>query len=221
MLQTNNDDIALLGGTFDPIHYGHIQPAKQVADWLGLKQVLLLPAHIPVHKAHPGTSARQRAAMIDLVCQDQALLAIDRRELNRATPSYTVETLQQIKQQSPNKRIFFIVGMDSLLSFTTWHKWQDILGLCHLVVNTRPGYDLQRLPEQTRQLLQKHQQNDLTKLTDQSAGAIIFSPPANYDISSTQLRQQLKNRHKYNSPELSLQVPDKVLAYINNQHLYL
>jgi nicotinate-nucleotide adenylyltransferase len=218
----NITEIALLGGTFDPIHYGHIEPAKQVATWLGLQQVVLLPAHIPPHKAQPGISARQRADMVRLVCHNDPLLHIDERELTRSTASYTLETLTQIKQQCPHKRLFFIIGMDSLLSFTRWHQWQKILNLCHLVVNTRPGYDLQKLPEQTKQLLAKHQLADQAQLRERNAGGIIFSPTLDIDISSTQLRQTLINRDDpLIRQALTQYLPPKVLDYIEYHQLYL
>ena len=146
--------IAILGGTFDPIHHGHLKPAQQVANWLKLEKLVLLPAHIPPHKNGTYANASQRKAMVELVCEHDKLFHIDSRELTRTSPSYTVETLKEIKSENPHSQLFFIIGMDSLLNFTSWHQWQEILMLCHLVVNNRPQYEFASINIQTKNLLQ-------------------------------------------------------------------
>jgi len=170
------NSIGILGGTFDPIHIGHTTPAECVARWLNLDKILLIPAHIPPHKKTPKINAEQRAKMVDLVCEDNSLFQCDLRELHHLTPSYTVETLKELKQDYPNKTLFFIMGMDSLLTFTQWHCYKEILTLCHLVINTRPNYSLTQLNDETKLLLKDHKVTELFRLQNASFGHIIFTP---------------------------------------------
>ena len=207
--------IGILGGTFDPIHLGHIEPAISTAKYLGLEQITLLPAHIPPHKRFTSANANQRKEMVELVCQESTLFSLDMRELRRNTPSYTVETLKEIKAESPSSQIFFIIGMDSLLSFTTWFKWQEILQYCHLVVNTRPDHDLAIANEDTQRLLKKHHIDNISQIGNKAAGNIIIRHKESWHVSSTVLRQQLKQQAK-----LSNLIPESVANYILKHKLY-
>ncbi|MCW8831744.1 MAG: nicotinate-nucleotide adenylyltransferase [Colwellia sp.] len=228
-------DIGILGGTFDPIHLGHTEPAKVVADYLSLDKVLLIPANIPPHKATPNVSAKQRAEMVTLACADEKRFYCDQRELNRTGNSYTVDTLKTLKQSYPKQRLFFIIGLDSLLTFTRWHKYQEILSLCHLVVNSRPNYQLACFNQDTELLLANHQANTLAALNEKDSGGIIFVPSTvedfnlnkgskplscikqkiNLDISSTDIRARLANNQSCKHL-----LADKVLAFINKNQLY-
>ena len=217
------DNIGILGGTFDPVHLGHTLPAKVVAEHLSLDKILLIPASIPPHKATPNISAKQRIEMVKLACDVEPILSCDERELNRDGHSYTVDTLQELSQAYPNTRLYFIIGLDSLLTFTTWHKYQEILSLCHLVVNTRPNYQLSTINQMTKILLNKHQVENADTLRDRSSGGILLLPSSlpNYDhhlninISSSEIRQRLiddQSCQKLLSPS--------VLAFINKNKLY-
>jgi len=192
--------IGILGGTFDPIHLGHTQSAQAVANELGLTKILLIPAHIPPHKISeklvPHASAKQRAAMVEIACQESTLFSCDQRELKRSGHSYTVDTLKELKQQSPNQPLYFIIGMDSLLTFTQWYQYQEILSLCHLVVNTRPNYSLERLNETTKTLLNNYQTTDITQLSLFESGKIFFVNKCFFDISSTHIRQRLAQNQR-------------------------
>jgi len=207
--------IAILGGTFDPIHLGHLKPAQQVAKWLDVEQLTLLPAHIPPHKNGTYANAKQRQAMVDLVCQYNPLFKIDARELARSTPSYTVETLRELKRDNPQCQLFFIIGMDSLLNFTLWHQWQEILTLCHLVVNSRPHYDISTINNETKELLKQRQTNNLSDIEQAQSGRIFIQENLLCDISSTEIRAQLKNLSTDNN-----YLPEYIFNYINQQQLY-
>ncbi|GAA0822409.1 nicotinate-nucleotide adenylyltransferase [Colwellia asteriadis] len=211
--------IGIFGGTFDPIHNGHIQSAKMVSDWLGLANVLFIPAHIPPHKtqAHtiPHASATQRATMVSLACQPFPQFICDKRELTRSGHSYSVDTLKALKAEYPEQTLYFIIGMDSLLTFTQWHQYQDILTLCHLVVNTRPNYDISQVNQATKTLLENHQVDSVTILKQQKNGAIIFAPPVHFDISSTQIRANLCQQQCCKSSLSPL-----ILDFINKNQLY-
>ncbi|WDE13346.1 nicotinate-nucleotide adenylyltransferase [Thalassomonas haliotis] len=208
-------DIGILGGTFDPIHLGHLNPAKALLNWLGLDQLVLMPAAIPPHKAGTSASAQQRVQMVKLACEQEKVFHCDERELKRQTTSYTLDTLLEIKKEHPHQRIFFVIGMDSLFSFTKWHKWQQILTLCHLVVNSRPGYELADMPTETQQLLAGHQVSDVSELKKSLAGNIILAPESRWDISSSQIRQQLQSNQ-----DCQHLLPSPVLAYIRQHNLY-
>ena len=214
-MNTNSPDaIALFGGTFDPIHYGHINPIVNVAKALELDQIVLLPAHIPPHKAKAKVSSLHRKAMLSLVCQDYSTFTIDDRELHKDSPSYTVETLLEYRQLHPTAKLYFCIGMDSLLSFTTWYKWQEILKLSNLIVTVRPGYDLADITPDTTKLLSQHQVS-IDDVTKAQAGKIAIIASREYDISSTEIRQLLIA----NKPINQL-TTDKVCQYICEHQLY-
>ena len=211
--------IGILGGTFDPIHLAHTRSAQAVANELNLQKVLLIPAHIPPHKISPDlvphASAEQRAAMVEIVCEDSTLFTCDQRELKRSGHSYTVDTLNELKQQYPNQPLYFIIGMDSLMSFTHWHRYQEILSLCHLVVNTRPNYPVERLNDETKALLNNHQTTDMTELMQHESGKIYFVHKCFFDISSTHIRQELVQKQSCNH-----QLLPSISEFINKNNLY-
>lgn len=213
--RNKNEIVLILGGTFDPIHYGHTLPAEETALWLGAKQVSLLPAHIPPHKNNTHATAIQRSAMAALVCNNHPLFNLDTRELERNTHSYTVDTLLELKAEHPTARLHFMMGMDSLLSFTHWQRWQQILTLCHLVVNIRPGYSHQKLEASISPALHSHIVHDITELETHAFGKIILHDCSAVDISSTQIRNKIKNRQDYGQF-----INQEVFEYIEQQQLY-
>lgn len=212
---TQPEHILLLGGTFDPIHLGHILPAKETATWLSAKQVSLIPAHIPPHKQHTHANAEQRAAMANLVCLSDNLFKLDKRELQRSKHSFTVDTLIELKAERPNAHLYFIMGMDSLLSFTKWQDWQKILTLCHLVVNIRPGYCHLQLETKINPALKPHLIENILQLRSQAAGKIILHECNAFDISSTQIRNDIHAGKSY-----AQFVTKQVHHYIEQQQLY-
>jgi nicotinate-nucleotide adenylyltransferase len=215
--------IGILGGTFDPIHLGHTLPAKAVADYLSLTKVLLIPANIPPHKATPNVSAKQRAEMVHLACSTEHSFICDERELKRDGNSYTVDTLKELAKEFPQQTLYFIVGLDSLLTFTQWHKYEEILSLCHLVVNTRPNYQLNNLDPATTALLTNHQIHDINELKKHKSGGILLLPSTlpsyndhlHLDISSSDIRQKIANKQDYQQ-----RLAPRVLTFINKNKLY-
>ena len=136
--------VLVYGGTFDPVHLGHLQIARAVADRLGAP-VALLPAADPPHRAVPGASAEQRARMISLAIAGDPRLRLDRRELERSGPSYTVETLRGLRAEfGPTMPIVWILGLDSVLQLDQWHHWTELLSLAHLLGVQRPGTQVGR-----------------------------------------------------------------------------
>lgn len=205
--------IALFGGTFDPVHIGHLHAVSDAAKQVGLTKVRLLPCHIPPHKSGPKVSAEHRLAMLELVCRDWPLFSVDKRELERDTPSYTVETLRQFRQASPKAALIFIIGMDSLKSLDSWYHWPELLKLCHLLVCQRGDCPAEFNPT-IQALLAQHQTDNPERLKDTPYGHILLAETREVSQSSTALRQTLAQGRE---PDL---LPPAVLAYIQQHKLY-
>ncbi len=233
-LQPSSDKsqrIGILGGTFDPIHKGHIEPAKQALAKFNLDKVLVIPAHKPPHKSGTNASTMHRVNMVELACADEKGFELDTRETKRTNLSYTLDTINEIKAEYPNSELFFIMGMDSLLSFTRWHLWESILEKCNLIVNTRPGYDLSSINYETKDLLNKYQgsvndlepnnispnKNLLTKNAsfEKRSGLIFLHDTDKLDISSTEIRHKISNK-----VECSQWLASDIIKYIKKHTLY-
>ena len=208
--------LALFGGTFDPIHYGHLLPIEVLSQQVGLQKVALLPNHVPPHRPQPEANVQQRLAMIKLAIKDNPLFSIDTRELERTTSSYTIETLRSFREQIGwQKPLAFIIGQDSLLSINTWFNWQKILQLCHLLVCARPGYTTHFPTSSMQQWLKHHQVYDPKILSQQPYGTIYLADTPLLNISATEIRQRKHDRKSYQDI-----LPPAVLHYIDKHHLY-
>ncbi|ORM68410.1 nicotinate-nucleotide adenylyltransferase [Pantoea rwandensis] len=207
---------ALFGGTFDPIHYGHLRPVEALAQQVGLKKVTLLPNNVPPHRPQPEASAQQRVAMLRCAIGDRPLFDIDTRELERETPSWTVATLEALRaERGAEQPLGFIIGQDSLLTLAKWHRWQDLLSLCHLLVCQRPGYATQMETDEMQQWLDAHRAHTPQQLHHSPAGHIWLADTPLFDISATEIRQR---RHSGRSCADLL--PDAVIDYIDRAGLY-
>ena len=131
--------IGILGGTFDPIHYGHLRFASAVRSALGLTKVHVIPAGVPPHREAPWASPQDRMAMTKLGCAEFPSLQPDDREVGRAGPSYTVDTLQELHSEDRNRPLALLLGTDALQGLASWHRWQQLFTLAHIVVVERPG----------------------------------------------------------------------------------
>lgn len=205
-------EIGILGGTFDPVHQGHIACADFVRRYCQLDEVRLMPCHLPAHRASPGVDGPTRAEMVKLAIQHHQALALEPLELNKATPSYTVDSLQLLSAREPGSRFYFIIGMDSLCYFRQWKNWQGILQYCHLLVCQRPGY--QATEGDAPYLLEHYAVDSLSALKQQPAGAILLLPNPLNDISASQIRQQL------HSSGTAAALDPAVLNYIQSRQLY-
>ncbi|MBP1131423.1 MULTISPECIES: nicotinate-nucleotide adenylyltransferase [Enterobacterales] len=207
---------ALFGGTFDPIHYGHLRPVEALAAEVGLSRVTLLPNHVPPHRPQPEANAQQRLKMVELAIAGNPLFAVDDRELHRTTPSYTIETLEAIrKERGAELPLAFIIGQDSLLSLHKWHRWQSLLDTCHLLVLARPGYNDRMDTQELQQWLEQHRVTDATQLSLKPQGYIYLADTPQLEISATEIRQR---RHQgLNCDDL---LPRSVQRYIELQGLY-
>jgi len=207
---------ALYGGTFDPIHYGHLKPVESLATLVGLRKVTLLPNNVPPHRPQPEATPAQRVAMIGLAIAGNPLFEVDLREMRRATPSFTIDTLAELRaERGPHQPLAFIIGQDSLLTLHTWHRWQDLLSLCHLLVCQRPGYpQTMATPEQQR-WLEQHLTERPDALRQRPAGKVLLAETPLVAISATEIRER---RHQGRSDADLL--PPEVSAYIEREGLY-
>ncbi len=141
--------IGILGGTFDPIHYGHLRSALEVKDVFGLTEVRLIPCANPPHREQPTVTAKMRLQMLELAIKNQPGLKIDTRELDRydqhQAPSYMVDTLKSLRQEFPTEPLLLFIGSDAFKHLTGWHQWQQLFDYAHIVVMTRPGFETQEL----------------------------------------------------------------------------
>lgn len=196
--------IGVLGGTFDPIHYGHLVAADEVRDRLGMEAVLFVPTGIPPHKREVGVSAAEhRVAMVQLAIAGNHAFALSRADVDRAGPSYTADTLAILQSElGPAAKLHFIMGLDSLMEVHTWHEPACLVKLAHLVVVTRPH---QTVP-------------DLCSLDGVLPGArqkVVIMPIPQLDISASDLRQRVANGRT-----IKYQVPEAVERYIYENGLY-
>lgn len=206
--------IGILGGTFDPIHFGHLRTALELQQELHFAEVRLVPCYQPVHRKQPMASPEHRLAMARLAVESEALLQVDACEIERKGPSYTIDTLITLREALPHTPLCLIMGIDSLLSFSSWHRWQEILKLAHLVIVHRPRY---RLPQTgvIADLLKQYLQKNQNKLHETLAGYIVLHPVTQLEISATDIRKQIalgKN------PRYLL--PNNVYQYIQDHGVY-
>ena len=207
--------IGLLGGTFDPVHFGHLRGALEAAECLGLDELRLIPSARPPHRGQPRASAEQRLAMVQLATGGVTGLMVDDRELQRDRPSYTVETLESLRSElGDTVTLFMILGWDAFGGLPAWHRWEELLGLCNLVVLQRPDYDPE-LPEVLKDLLAARSVSDPGSVSARY-GQIICLTQTPLAISATLIRQLVAERR---SPRFLL--PDAVLDYIETHGLYL
>ena len=212
--------IGILGGTFDPIHHGHLRLAEELGVTLRFDAVRLVPSSTPPHRSAPLAAAEHRLAMTRLATAGNNRFKVDEREMRRAGPGYMYDTLSDLRAESGAAQpLVLIVGADAFLEFATWHRWHEIFGLAHIAVAHRPGFPVERWSERMPQPLAREyvarlmQQPLAVHLTP--AGGIVVVPFTALDISATAIRDMLKAG---TSPRYLL--PDAVLDYIRAHRLY-
>lgn len=201
--------IGLFGGTFNPVHVGHVRAAIDARDLLGLDEVRMMPANIPPHRAQPKVSSKQRAAMLKLAIRDIDGVNYEGIELARSKPSYTFDTLSLLKQQT-DQPIVLMVGADAFTALPSWYRWKSISKLAHIAVMRRPGtrLSLAAFP-------QGWVENKLVKQLSGKQGKIIKVPISRTEVSSTEIRERLQTQRS-----IRYLVPEAVESYITKHGLY-
>ncbi len=204
------------GGTFDPVHEGHLAIARSAADAFGVP-VTLAPAADPPHRDATGASAGQRARMLELAIAGDPRLRVDRRELHRDGPSWTVDTLLELRAElGKDAPLALLLGADSFRSLPTWHRWCELLPLAHLVVAARGDADLAELPGALAAEASGRWTDDPARLAAAPAGAIHALKQPLRPESATAVRQAIAG----GDPAWRRQVPAAVAAYIEAHGLY-
>ncbi len=183
--------ICLLGGTFDPVHHGHLRTAIEVQQALGVDRVHLLPARIPPHRPRPVAAAERRLALLRRAIEGEPALAIDTRELERPGPSYMVDTLRSVRAEAPDRPVTLVIGLDAFAGLEGWHEWRAIPQLAHLLVLERPGG---RWPAHgaLADLTARAQVAECRALFDAPAGRVAGLRVSQLEISSTHIRDLLR-----------------------------
>jgi nicotinate-nucleotide adenylyltransferase len=206
--------IGIFGGTFDPIHFGHLRTAFELLHALRLAEVRLVPAGTPPHRGNPLCDARHRLDMVRAAIADQPGLTVDDREVRREGPSYTVLTLRELRDELPARPICLLLGMDAFLGLPQWHQWQSVFDLAHVVVAHRPGWTA---PDAgiLGALLEARATRRVEDLHEAVAGRIHVRPVTQLEISSTDLRDLIVAGE---DPRYLL--PDSVRALIRDTGCY-
>ncbi len=213
--------LAILGGTFDPIHYGHLRLAADVSTALSFSEVRLIPAGIPPHRAPPVASAEHRFAMTALGCAEFAGLAADRVEIDRAGPSYTVATLEALHAQRPGLPLALLIGSDAFAGLPQWWHWERLFALAHFVVVERPGAAPagQELPVPLRIHWERRLATDASRLERTLAGSIVRVTVTPQPIAASAIRAELA-RGSAGRERVRGLLPATVLDYIDRNRLY-
>ena len=182
--------LAVLGGTFDPIHNAHLRVAWEASEFLDA-EVRLLPASVPPHREQPVASADQRSALVRAAVGDQQRLILDTRELRREGPSYTIDTLIELRAEIGDERpLVLLVGADAFAGLPSWHRWRELFDLAHIGVLTRPGHD-RALPTELRTKIASRRCPGAAALRESAAGRVLPIPVTPLEISATEIRALL------------------------------
>ncbi len=206
--------LGILGGTFDPIHFGHLRMALELYEVLNLMKVHIVPCYQPVHRKMPAATPDQRLAMVQCAIASEPALFADDREIRRQKPSYTIDTLLELRKEMPNTPLCLLVGIDAFLGFTSWNRWEEILDNAHIIVAHRPQY---HLPANglIAELMKERLQSEMAYIHENMAGGILFRPITSLEISASDIRKQIAMGR---NPRYLL--PNGVYEYIKQHGTY-
>jgi nicotinate-nucleotide adenylyltransferase len=180
--------LGVFGGTFDPVHYGHLRSAFEMLQALSFGEVRFIPCGDPPHRGVTHATAQQRFELVRLAVEGQEGFTADDRELRREGPSYTVDTLLELRREFPGRSVGLIVGMDAFLGLPAWYRWEEILATAHIIVAHRPGWkapDIGVLGE----LIARHGTHRIEDLHEESCGRIHIHAVTQLEIASTEIRE--------------------------------
>lgn len=206
--------IGVFGGTFDPVHFGHLRCALEVRELLQCDEVRMIPCNVPPHRAVPVASAQERMHLLSTAISTEPGLVLDTREIERDGPSYMVDTLQSIRQESGDEPLCLILGGDAFNGLPGWSRWRRLIELAHLVVMRRPDWEPLKTGELTG-FIGDYAVAGTSELRDAPAGRLVFCDVTQLDISATRIRELLASGR---NPRYLL--PDSVLGEIVDKRLY-
>jgi nicotinate-nucleotide adenylyltransferase len=184
--------LGLFGGTFDPVHIGHLRTAFELRACLGIERILFIPAAVPPHRQQPVAPVALRVAMLEAALTDDDTAIVDRRELERAGPSYSVDTAASLRAEFPEHALCLMLGMDAFLGLTGWRDWERLLALVNIVVARRPGTELPNSGQLGRLLAERRVANPDAGVWD-AAGQIVVRDVTQLEISATDLRASIRD----------------------------
>ena len=208
--------VALFGGTFNPVHNGHLRIATELAELLPVSELRMMPCGISPDIAKKAIPAQQRMKMLQIGIGDEnPTLTIEDIELQRTTPSYSIDTVTLIRKNlGPSVPLFLCLGMDALASINSWNRWEQLLDFCHIVVSSRPGFSAPK-KGLLFEWINQHSCADLSKLEERPAGHIYFCDLTMLAVSSTIIRDKVKR-----GDSIRYMTPDSVVNYIQQHRLY-
>lgn len=210
--------LGLFGGTFDPVHFGHLRLAEEAISHLGLSSVRWIPAGQPPHRGTPQVTPQQRLAMVLRSTAKNEQFFVDSAEVDAERASYTVETLARLRRELDSTQpLVLLVGADAFAGLSTWHRWREIFSLAHIAVSHRPGFpvELASLPHELATEFADRHQLDAAALNVAPAGGIVTFAMTQLAISATQIRKLIAS-----GKSARYLLPDPVLDYIQTHQLY-
>jgi nicotinate-nucleotide adenylyltransferase len=207
--------LALFGGTFDPVHYGHLRCAEDARQKLDLKTLYLLPAGTPPHRPAPLATSAQRLEMLNLARREFPQLQIDARETRRTGPSYMVDTLKELRAEFPHRPLLLLIGQDAANHLDRWFHWEQLFVLAHIVIMTRPDSTSQ-YGKRLAVHIQRGLCPDKQALLSTRAGGVLQLPVTSIDVSATSIKKTIREGRSLNE-----MLPAAVIDYINVNRLYL
>lgn len=208
--------IGVFGGTFDPVHCGHLRAIVELRDTLGLDEVRVVPCARPPHRAAPVAPADARVAMLRAALRDMRACVLDERELARPGPSYTFDTLTALRRDAPSAALCLLLGYDAFAGLDRWHRWRELFTLAHVVVAKRPGAAARALPKELADESRARAAATAAQLRDEPAGRVHYCETTELAISSTRLRAFAAARRS-----LQWLVPDDVARLIETNAWYM
>lgn len=208
--------IGIYGGTFDPVHFGHLRPALDVYSLLKLSKIRFIPCGVPAHRNAPVANGQQRLDMLTLALQRQANFIVDDREVNRSGASFMVDTITSLIKDFADEKFCLIIGMDAFVKLDTWKDWKTITKLVSLVITQRPKFAPSSIPSSDLiQYMDEKRVNDKALFLDSQQTQCFFCPVTQLDISATNIRDLVRA-----GSDVNYLMPEKVVNYIQENNLY-
>ncbi len=213
--------VGIFGGTFDPIHYGHLRVAEEVIEAVGLHKMYFIPAGVPRLRYAPIASPQHRAEIVRIAIQGNSRFILDEREIYRDGVSYSVDSLRELKQELGKKVILcFVIGADAFIKLDEWNSWRELFNLCHFIIAARPGHVFTSnhdvLPKELKEKCSQRWVSSVDSLRSATSGLIFVAPTTMLDISATIIRARIAA-----GKSVRYLIPDAALSHIAASQLYI